>query len=174
VNHIQTDHPFDAVAGRFILMFLPDPGSVLRRLLHLLKPGGIVAFQEPSWRPFLAFNARFSLYSKLLNAVHETFLRSGVNPEMGPDLYRVFQEVGLPAPSVHMETALGSGPDFISICSDVLASIAPMAQQHNVSLEELGNLPTLATRIHDEVSATNEVSSLIPLVGVWARKPISV
>lgn len=174
VNHIQTDHPFDVVAGRFILMFLPDPASVLRRLLPLLKPEGIVAFQEPSWKPFLAFNARFSLYSKLLHAVHETFLRSGVNPEMGPDLYRVFQEVGLPVPSVHMETALGSGPDFISICSDVVASIAPLAQQHDVSLEELGNLATLATRIHDEVSATNEVASLIPLVGVWARKPMSV
>jgi ubiquinone/menaquinone biosynthesis C-methylase UbiE len=174
VNHIQTDNPFDAVAGRFILMFLPDPESVLRQLLQLLKPGGVVAFQEPSWKPFLAFNARFSLYSKLLHTVHKTFLRSGVNPEMGPDLYRVFQEVGLPAPSVHMEMALGSGPDFISICSDVVASIAPIARQHDVPLEELGNLATLATRIHDEVSATNEVASLIPLVGAWTRKPIRV
>jgi ubiquinone/menaquinone biosynthesis C-methylase UbiE len=171
VNHIQTDVPFDAVVGRFILMFLPDPASALRSLLRLLKPGGIVAFQEPSWKPFLAFNAQFSLYSKLLNAIHEAFLRSGVNPEMGPDLYRVFQEVGLPAPSVHMETALGSGPDFISICSDCLASVEPIARQHNVALESLGNLCTLATRIHEEVSAANKVASLIPLVGMWARKP---
>jgi 2-polyprenyl-3-methyl-5-hydroxy-6-metoxy-1,4-benzoquinol methylase len=173
VNHIQTEKPFDAVAGRFILMFLPDPASVLRSLLQLLKPGGIVAFQEPSWKPFLAFNAEFSLYSKLLNAIYETFLRSGVNPEMGPDLHRVFQEAGLPAPSVHMETALGSGPDFISLSADVLVSLAPLARQHNVPLEDLGSLATVAARIHHEVSAGNKIASLIPLVGVWARKPVN-
>jgi ubiquinone/menaquinone biosynthesis C-methylase UbiE len=30
VNQIVSDKPFDAVVGRFILMFLPDPVSVLR------------------------------------------------------------------------------------------------------------------------------------------------
>lgn len=173
VNHIQTEKPFDAVAGRFILMFLPDSASVLRSLLRLLKPGGIAAFQEPSWKPFLAFNAEFSLYSKLLNAIHETFLRSGVNPEMGPDLHRVFQEVGLPAPVLHMETALGSSPDFISLSSDCLTSLEPIARRHNVPLEGLGDLSTLATRIHHELSAANKIASLIPLVGVWARKPMN-
>jgi hypothetical protein len=34
-----------------------------------------------------------------------------------------------------------------------------------------GALETLPHRIHDEVSAMNGVISLIPLVGVWARKP---
>jgi SAM-dependent methyltransferase len=173
VNHMQIEKPFDAVAGRFILMFLPDPASVLGALLQLLKPGGIVAFQEPSWKPFLAFNAEFTLYSKLLNAIHETFLRSGVNPEMGRDLHRVFQEVGLPAPAVHMETALGSGPDFISLSADVLVSLEPLARQHNVPLEDLGSFATVAARIHAEVSAGNKIASLIPLVGVWARKPVN-
>jgi SAM-dependent methyltransferase len=173
VHQIQTEGPFDAVAGRFILMFLPDPASVLRSLLQVLKPGGILAFQEPSWKPFLAYNAQFSLYSKLLNAIHETFLHSGVNPEMGPDLHRVFQEVGLPAPSVHMEMALGSGHDFISLSADVVVSLAPMARQHNVPLEDLGSLATVSARIHDEVSAANKIASLIPLVGVWARKPMN-
>ena len=172
-NQMLTEKPFDAVAGRFILMFLPDPTSVLRQLLQLLKPGGIVAFQEPSWKPFLAFNAQFPLYSKLLNAIHETFLRSGVNPEMGLDLYRVFQEVGLPAPTVHMETPLGTGADFISICSDCVTSVAPMAREHGVPLHELGSLDTLAARISSEVAAANKVASLIPLVGVRSRKPMS-
>jgi tRNA G46 methylase TrmB len=32
VNQIPSDEPFDAAVGRFILMFLPDPISVLRSL----------------------------------------------------------------------------------------------------------------------------------------------
>src|SRR5467141_93683 len=50
---IPSDNPFDAAVGRYILMFLPDPISVLRSLSHLVRPGGILAFQEPCWKSFL-------------------------------------------------------------------------------------------------------------------------
>ena len=46
VNHIVNDQPFDAAVGRFILMFLPDPASVLRSLTQLVRPGGIIAFRS--------------------------------------------------------------------------------------------------------------------------------
>ena len=170
-NKINGDAPFDAAVGRFILMFLSDPMSVLRSLTQLVRPGGVLAFQEPSWIPLLAFGARFPLWSLLLSSIHETFLRSGVNPEMGPDLYRIFQAVGLSAPAIHMETPLGSDADFIELICGLLSSVLPLAQQHNVSLEGLGNLHTLSERIQAEVATANSVVSFVPLVGVWARKP---
>src|SRR5271156_970966 len=46
-NKIASDQPFDAAVGRFILMFLPDPASVLRSLTQLVRPGGVLVFQEP-------------------------------------------------------------------------------------------------------------------------------
>jgi ubiquinone/menaquinone biosynthesis C-methylase UbiE len=173
VNEIVSDEPFDAAVGRFILMFLPDPVSVLRSLTRLVRPGGVLAFQEPSWIPLLAFGARFPLWSKLLHAIHETFLRAGVNPEMGIALYNMFQEVGLPAPHMHMETPIGCDANFTSLIVDLISSMRPLAQQHNVSLDSLGNLATLSGRIHDEVAGLNTVVSFVPLVGVWARKPTS-
>lgn len=173
VNHIVSDQPFDAAVGRFILMFLPDPASVLRSLTQLVRPGGSVAFQEPSWILLLAFATRFPLWFKLLSAIHETFLRSGVNPEMGIVLYRMFQEVGLPAPAMHMETPLGSDANFTSLMCDLLSSMRPLMQQHNVSLEALGDLATLSDRVRSEIIASNTVVSFVPLVGAWARKAIS-
>jgi ubiquinone/menaquinone biosynthesis C-methylase UbiE len=173
VNQIVSDQLFDAAVGRFILMFLPDPASVLRSLTRLVRPGGVLAFQEPTWIPLLAFGARLPLWSKLLHAIHETFLRSGVNPEMGPDLYQVFQEVGLPAPAMHTETPLGSDANFTSLICDLFGSIRPLIQQHNVSPEALGNLDTLSDRIQAEVVASNTVVSFVPMVGVWSRKPMS-
>lgn len=179
VRFLQTDvtrlpggEPFDAAVGRFILMFLPDPVSILRSLVKLVRPGGILAFHEPSWIPLLAFGARFPLWSQLLAVIHESFLRSGVNPEMGPALYQMFQEVGLPVPAMHMDTALGSDENFTRLISELAWSIRPLAQQQNVSLDALGDLQTLSQRIHAEVVAANSVVSFVPLVGAWSRKPL--
>src|SRR6266581_4927315 len=76
VNNIVTDRPFDAVVGRFILMFLPDPIFMLRSVSRLVRPGGVIAFQEPSWIPMLALGDRLPLWSCVLRSIHETILRS--------------------------------------------------------------------------------------------------
>lgn len=171
VNQIVSEKPFDAAIGRFILMFLPDPTAVLRSLFKLVRPGGVIAFQEPSWIPFLASSARLPLWSEVLRAIHQTFLRSGVNPEMGPDLYHIFQEVGLPAPTMRIETLMGSDAEFTSLITGLIDSVQPLAKQHNVSLESLGDFNTLAQRVQAEVTASNTAVCFVPIIGTWARKP---
>jgi ubiquinone/menaquinone biosynthesis C-methylase UbiE len=171
-DQIASGRPFDAAVGRFILMFLPDPVSVLRSLSNLVRPGGVLAFQEPSWVPLLAMGAQLPLWSGVLSAIHQTCLRSGVNPEMGPALYRIFQQAGLPAPAMLMETPLGSDPDLTRLITDLLNSLKPLAQQHNVSLHALGDFDTLSDRIQAEVAESNTVVSFVPMVGAWSRKPV--
>jgi ubiquinone/menaquinone biosynthesis C-methylase UbiE len=171
VGQIVSDNLFDAAVGRFILMFLPDPTSVLRSVSRLVRSGGVVAFQEPSWIPGFALGTRLPLWSKVLFAIHETILRSGANPEMGLDLYRVFQQVGLPAPAMHIEILLGSDADLPRLHTDLLCSLRPLAHQHNVSLEPLGDLETLLDRIAAELAAVNTVTTFIPIVSAWSRKP---
>ena len=171
VNNIVTDRPFDAVVGRFILMFLPDPIFVLRSVSRLVRPGGVLAFQEPSWIPMLALGDRLPLWSCVLRSIHETILRSGANPEMGFALYSIFQEVGLPAPKMHLEIPLGSDVDFLRVICGLVCSLQPLSEQHNVSLEELGGLDTLPDRICAEIAAANTVVSIVPLLGAWSRKP---
>ena len=41
-----TDKKFDAIVGRFVLLYVPDRTMVLRRLSRHLRPGAIVALQE--------------------------------------------------------------------------------------------------------------------------------
>jgi ubiquinone/menaquinone biosynthesis C-methylase UbiE len=180
VTFVQTDatqvvgnKPFDAVVGRFILMFLPDPVSVLRSLSALVRPGGVLVFQEPTWVPFLASAARLPLWSALLLAIHQAMQRSGVNPEMGPALYRIFQQIGMPAPAMHTETPMGSDADFTGLICDLLVSLKPLALKQNVSLLALGDLETLSQRIQAEVQSSNTAVSFVSMVGVWSRKATS-
>jgi hypothetical protein len=144
---------------------------VLRSVSRLVRPGGVIAFQEPSWIPMLALGDRLPLWSCVLRSIHETILRSGANPEMGFALYSIFQEVGLPAPKMHLEIPLGSDVDFLRVICGLVCSLRPLSEQHNVSLEELGGLDTLPDRVCAEIAAANTVVSIVPLLGAWSRKP---
>jgi ubiquinone/menaquinone biosynthesis C-methylase UbiE len=170
VSQIPGGKPFDAAVGRFILMWLPDPASVLRQLSLLVRPGGVVAFQEPSWAPVFAISTHLALWSAAASLMCETIRRSGANPEMGLALYRIFQEAGLPEPAMQMELPLGDDPDFIRWMYDVMCSLRPQIQQLNLSLEKLGDFDTLLERLQAEVAASNGVISWMAVAGAWARK----
>src|SRR5882724_2923014 len=138
-NQVASDRPFDAAVGRFILQFLPDPVAVLRSLSHLVRPGGVLAFQEVSYAPFLLLSAHLPLWSAAASLLHEAISRSGAKTEIGLALHRIYQEAGLPPPAMRMEILLGSDPDFTRWIHDLLCSLRPQIQQQSLSLEPLGD-----------------------------------
>src|SRR6266481_1979745 len=170
VSQITASKPFDAAVGRFILMWLPDPASVLRQLSLLVRPGGVVAFQEASWVPIFAISTHLPLWSAAASLMCETMRRSRANPEMGLTLYRIFQAAGLPAPAMQMEVPLGDDPDFTGWMYDVICSLRPQIQHLNLSLEKLSDFDTLLERLQAEVAASNGVASWMAVVGAWTRK----
>jgi len=171
VNQIVGDQPFDAIVGRFILMFLSDPLSVLKSVARLVRPGGVLAFQEPSWAGMLAMAMRLPLWSCVRSTIHETFLHAGANPEMGLDLHSKFQQIGLTAPSMRLDMLLSTDARFTGIVLGVLCSIRPLAEKCGVFLAELGDFDTLPERIQSEITATGAVVSVVPIVSAWSRKP---
>ena len=167
VSQVAVNKPFDAAVGRFILMYLPDPVAVLRSLYQLVRPGGSLAFQEPSWATSLALTAHLPLWSACASLIRETFQRSGVNTEVGLDLYRIFQEAGLPAPNMRMEMPLPDDPGWIY---SALCSLRPRIEQFNLSLQSLGGFDTLRERLRAEVVASKTVATRV-IVGAWSHRP---
>ena len=164
---IPNDEPFDAAVGRYILMFLPDPVSVLRSLARLVRPGGVVAFQEPDWTSFLQASARLPLWSTGASLLVETLQRTGANSQMGLILPRVFQDAGLPAPSTRYNILTGSE----SWLPDCLHSVRPKMIDLGLSLDRLGDFETLSQRLSDEVAAYTAATPLPSIVSAWSRKP---
>ncbi len=152
--------------GQRVLDIGSGVGDVAMLVAKLVNPSGEVVGVERDARSIA--RARWSAGASL---VHETFRRSGANTEMGFALYQIFQEAGLPAPTVNLEMPLGNDPEFIRWVPDVLGSLLPQVQQFNLPLEPLGDLATLPQRLQAEIAAANTVVTWMAMVGAWSRKP---
>ncbi len=161
---------FDAAVGRYILMFLRDPIAVLKEISGILRPGGVVAFQEPSWSSFLRACEGLPLWRAGAALMVEAFERTGTNTHMGPDLAAAFISAGLPAPESQIDTLTGAERWM----PDVLRSLAPRMQTLNLSLAPLGDLDTLYSRLLQEAASRSVAVPLPAIVSAWVRKPVSL
>jgi ubiquinone/menaquinone biosynthesis C-methylase UbiE len=171
IDRYSADGSFDAAVGRYILQFLPDPVATLRSVVRHVRPGGIVAFQEGSWAPFIELSSHLPLWSAAVTVLHAAGTRAGANLEMGPALHRVFKDAGLPPPHMRLEMELACDPDFTRWVSDSLRSSLPQVPEMGPAAQALGDLDTLQERLQTEVASSNTVVPWIGLVAAWARKP---
>jgi len=166
LQNLPVERPFDAAVGRYILMYMRDPSSVLRDVARLVHPGGVIAFQEPSWAAFLEACEDLPLWRVSAALMVDTFRRTGANTHMGPDLAAAFVRAGLPKPHTQSDTLVGAE----SWMPDVLQSLAPQIQSLGLPLAQLGNLETLHQRLLQEAAARGVPPPLPAMLGAWARK----
>jgi SAM-dependent methyltransferase len=166
------DRAFDAIVGRYVLMFQPDPAEWLRNLLRHLAPGGVVLFQEPSWTH--AFSAPpVPSWQRCCRLVVEALNAGGADPEMGAKLPTVYATAGLPSPKLAMESVIGAGADGVEqvrFTTDLLVTLLP-------ELERLGCVgpgeidpATLADQVLADLAACGSVFVARSEIGAWAGK----
>jgi len=165
------DQPFDAVVGRYVLMFNPDPAAMLKGLARQLKPGGIIVFHEVAWTGMASFPPA-PLYDRCRTWIVETFRKVGTNPHMGIDLYATFLRAGLPAPKIGLQALAGAapgGPNIVDLIADLVVTMAPVMEQHGVAtVAEIG-AATLTARIRAEADALGSVMVGRYEIGAWSR-----
>lgn len=169
VNEIMGEKPFDAVVGRFILMYLPDPVATLRSISQLVRAGGVVVFQEPTWVPVIAHLSALPLWFSTASLIDKT-MRVSANHDMGAELYDTFVRAGLPAPTVRMELPMGKQPYLAQWYYDTICSLRAQIDQLHMPIESLGSLDTLVQRLQDEVATSKTVACWFASVGAWCRK----
>jgi ubiquinone/menaquinone biosynthesis C-methylase UbiE len=170
ITECQPDGVFDAVVGRYVLQFLADPVAVLRRLSQSLRPGGIAAFLECSFAPFLALSAHLPLWSTAVRLMHQVAINHGVRVEMGAELFGAFTAAGLPAPYMRLYMELGHDPSVTRWLADGLRSAWPHFRRLQISADPLGELDTLHDRLQREVSSARTVVPWLAMIGAYSQR----
>jgi len=170
ISTFTDGEPFDAIVGRLILEFLPDTAAIISRLCGLLRPGGVMAFLEPTWKIWLAYTSHLPLRTAVTTLIRDTFLAGGVKTEMELPLYQGFMAANLTPPQLRVELPVGDSPEFRTLLHDLLLSIWARAEALRLPLERLGDPTTLASRLDDELDANRSFASFVGLAGAFARK----
>lgn len=163
------EKPFDAIVGRLVLLYQPDPAAALAAVAKHLKPGGAVAFMEPWFMPLPPSDNAIALVG---SCIVETLRRSGAHLDLGPRLHTVFTNAGLPLPRMRFESLLDGAPDspLYQYIADTYASLLSKAVEYGVpTAQHLVSLDELPRRIATEIQALGYAAMAAPLVSAWTK-----
>ena len=148
---------FDAIVGRFVLMYMANPSAAFAKLITHLKPGGIAAFQEPEYTLYPAIrHPDTPLMNQLIRWILDVFAHSGAHLNMGIGLYRAFVDAGLPPPTMHLESPIGAAKTWegYRYMATIFQSLLPLLEKYGLATAEQVGVDTLAPRIRREVIAS--------------------
>jgi SAM-dependent methyltransferase len=158
---------FDAVVGRLVLMYRRDPTRDLRGIVELLRPGGLVVFQE------LDLLAATSLpravhVEKAREWILDTFRLADIDAQMGLKLHPAYRSAGLVSIQMRVDGLIGGSESPLpALLSDVAETIIPpfhpVASTHE--------LEALEERIRNELAESGGVMSSALLISAWAIRP---
>lgn len=163
---------FDAVIGRWVLMWVGDPVAIVIKAKELLKTGGIVAFQESE----LSFGPVTFPETPLIRQIAQwnaqMIEHGGPEFHMGYKLYKTFIDAGLPAPNLVFNTPIGAGPSWpgYEYVAETMRSLLPRIQEIGLAGSDEIEIDTLAERIRDEVVLADSIITMPPVIGAWSQK----
>jgi hypothetical protein len=146
-----TAQRFDALVGRFILQYLPDPAAALNRLARFVRPGGIVVMHDMDIsNPDVSFPL-CRIWNDCYALLGELFRAHGIAPDFGRHLTRIFLDAGLPWPEVESSAMTGGKPG-----SAVFIWLGSAVQAVEPLLVRAGIEPPGSVAIDDSLAATLE------------------
>jgi SAM-dependent methyltransferase len=166
--------PFDAIVGRLVLMYVPDPAAVLRTQAALLRSRGVVVPIE-----FDLFSARSlpstPLVTQSLSWLGEAYARAGVEAALGPRLWGVLQEAGLqPVGMLGVQPHFGPrDPDGPAMLAGIMRTALPLIERAGVATAAEVGADTLQHRLSDELARASAVFAHPTMFGAWTVSDMS-
>ncbi len=170
-SEMSFDEPFDAIIGRYVLTFQPDPAGMIHRLVRHLVPGGIVVFHEPDWRAVRS-SPPAPTHDRCCRWILETLDRADTSWNMADRMHGAFTGAGLAAPTLKMRTFIGAGPSaevWLRALVDIVETLLPSIEAQGVASAAEVELETLVRRLVDEVAESGATIVGRSEVGAWTR-----
>jgi len=167
--HSPPAGPFDAIVGRLVLMYLPDPAAVLGRLVQSLRPGGVVAFLEPF---FQIPPGPDSMLKQVVTIFVETLRRTGAQVDLGPRLHKVYQKAGLPVPNMRFEVLMDAHDDspLYQYIADTVENMLPRAIELGVPGAAQIDVTAIPGRLRAELQMVGYAMMAVPGISAWCVK----
>ncbi len=164
---------YDAVIGRHILVHTPDVPGLLRKVLSLLQPGGVAAFQEGDFTYVHRGYPEMPLMSKSGNLIVEFMRRAVPRPNIGAQLFQLMCEAGFQPPVCRAEIVMDGGPHspMYEWFAETVRSLLPRMEAMGIVAAAEVDVDTLADRLRAEALATGGAAFSPLHVGAFARKP---
>jgi 2-polyprenyl-3-methyl-5-hydroxy-6-metoxy-1,4-benzoquinol methylase len=171
LQDLATEARFDAIIGRLVLMYFPEPGVALRRLAGLLVPGGVVAFHEIDVHGANS-DPNVPLFARSVTRVIETLRSVQAQPRMGLRLPQAFRKADLPAPRMIAHARIGTGADaaIFQQLAGITRTLLPAMEKYGIATAAEVDIDTLAERLQRVVQAADATVVAPLFVGAWARK----
>jgi SAM-dependent methyltransferase len=168
---LAAEGPFDAAIGRSVLEFVLDPADILRNVAALVRPGGVIAFQEADWSGCRALPT-VPTFSRCVTWGSEALQRSGADPYVGLKLFAIFAAAGLLPPllSVHAVVGAGSAHPLYAHIAGLMRTLLPTMESLGVATARAVDIETLEQRLSDEVITTGATIVWVSLIGAVSRK----
>lgn len=160
---------FDAVVGRRVLMYLPDPVQTLTQVSRYLKPRGLAVFQEHDSTMVPARITPFPLHERVSRWIWRTVESEGANLHMGFDLPSVFSRSGFAMEQLRAE-AIVITPTTRHPLGAIIRAMLPRITQHGIATEAEIDIDTLEQRLDQERLTTHSPYISDMVFCGWARK----
>lgn len=160
---------FDAIIGRLVLMYSPDPAAVLRKQAECLADGGVVVAVEFCVEACTSRPAT-PLVDWLVDVAGRAFQRAGIDLGLGPELWRLMTDAGLtPQGMVSVQPHFGpADPDGAGLLADILRSAAPLIQRTGLATADELDVDTYEDRLRAQLTRADAVLGYPTLYGAWA------
>ena len=163
--------PFDAIVGRRVLMYLPEPLLALRQLAAVLRPGGLVVFQEHDATMVPGRLTPLPLHEQAHRWVWQTVEREGADIHVGFKLATLFTQAGLVVECVRAEAIVQTPTGQQHSTEAIVRAMLPRIVQHGVASATEIDVDTLGARLAAERAQANATYVGDMIFGAWAHKP---
>jgi ubiquinone/menaquinone biosynthesis C-methylase UbiE len=173
IADFATDEKFDALVGRFVLLYQPDPVATLRRIAGFVKRGGIVAFHEMDFGMDKFTFPTCDEIDQILRLIPETYRRVGLPPDFGRFLAKTYIDAGLRFPTVLAETPSGGAIGWHGFAwfASTVVSLEPRFASLGLSMPPGWSADeSLADHLQSTLVANGSLIMAPTLIGAWTRK----